>query len=85
MAHFLRSSIQWYFISQDLERFGFINERTIPTPVFLSDLRELSFSGCGWYMAMRVCLIGTIVCPFSNIPPVSYSDADADATTFFSV
>ena len=81
MAHFVQSSSQWYFISQDLERFGFINERTIPAPVSLSDLNMFPSSGCGWSMAMRVFLIGTIVCLLSNVLPVSASAAEV--TTFF--
>ena len=64
------SSNQWYFISQDLERFGFMNEQTIPTPVLLSDLRWLPFSGCGRCMEMMVCLIGTIYCQLRNPPPI---------------
>ena len=70
-------------MSQDLERFSFMNEQMIPTPVFMSNLRGFPFSGCGLSMAMRVCLIGTIVYPLRNIPPVSTSAAEA--TTFFSV
>ena len=83
MAHIVRSSSQWYFISQDVERFGFINERMIPTSVLLSDVRGFPISGCGWSMAMMLLMIGAIVCPLRNIPPVSASAAGA--TTFFSV
>ena len=82
MAHFVQYFSQWYFISHYLERFGFMNERMISTPVLLSDLRGFPFSGCGWSMAMRVCLIGNIDCPFRNIPPVSASSAGD--TAFFS-
>ena len=74
MVRYLR---QWYFLSQYLERFGFINERTIPTPVLLSDLRGFPFYCCGWYMEMRVFLIENIVYPLRNIPPAS------EATNFF--
>ena len=83
VAHFVQFSSQWYFISQDLGRFGFINERTIPTPVFLSYLKGFTFSGCGWSMVMRVFLIGTIICSLRDIPTLSASDAEV--TTFLSV
>ena len=52
-------------------------------PVFLSDLRGLTFSGCGYPMKIRFFLIGTIICPVSNIPPVSTSTDEA--TKFFCV
>ena len=60
-----------------------MKELTIPTPVFLPELRRLPFSGYGWSMVMRVCQIGTIACPQRNTPPVVASAAEA--TTFFSV
>ena len=50
---------------------------------FLSDLRKLSLSGLGQYMAMRVGQIGTIPCPLSNIPSISAHCAKA--TTFLIV
>ena len=50
---------------------------------FVVRLKGVSFSGCGWSMAMRVFLVGTIVCPSKNTPLVSASAAEA--TTFFSV
>ena len=43
----------------------------------------LPFSGCGWSMAMMLCLIGSIKSLLSNIPPVSTSAAEV--TTFFCV
>ena len=67
---------------QDLECFGFMKERTMPTPVLLSDLRGFPLSGRRCSMAMRVCRIGTIVCPLSNTRPVS--DSAAEATTCLS-
>ena len=70
--HFLRSLSQWFFISQYLKRFGFINVDD-SKPVFLSDLRGFPFSGCGWSMKRRVFPIVTIVCLLRNIPHVSTS------------
>ena len=78
---YLRSSRQWYFISQYLERFDFTKKRMIPTPVLLSNLRGFPFSGCWWSMLISMCLIGNIACNLKNIPPVS-SSAD-EATPFF--
>ena len=54
-----------------------MNKQMIPTPVFMSDLKVLSFYGCWWSMATGVCLIGNIYLPLSNNPPFSAYTAEA--------
>ena len=64
-----------------MERFGFMNERIIPTPVLLSDLRGLPLFGCGCSIVVRVCMIGGFACQLRNIPPF-YASAVAATTSF---
>ena len=73
----MRSSSQWYLMSQDLENFGLTKDWTMPNPVFLLVLGVFLLSDCGLSMAIRVYHIGTISCPWRKIPPVSASTDEA--------